>query len=176
MYSLLDLYAQPLNPEEPVVCLDEKSKQLLGNTRAPLPLKPGADAKEDYEYKRAGTRNIFVAVEPKGAHREASVTARRTKADFVAFVLYLLHSMTCGCWRGCRSPKPRRRPITWRPENRAADFPSKRPGRRCVPARLILPKQRTDGGRIPTILITDYFYIICHHAIARIRPFGTGSS
>jgi len=64
-------------------------KQLLGNTRAPLPLKPGACLKEDYEYKRAGTRNIFVAVEPKGGHREVSVTARRTKADFVAFVLYL---------------------------------------------------------------------------------------
>ena len=96
MYALLDLYAKPYNAEEPVVCLDEKSKQLLGNTRAPLPLKPGACLKEDYEYQRAGTRNIFVAVEPKGGHREVSVTARRTKADFVAFVLYLLQHVYAG--------------------------------------------------------------------------------
>ena len=96
MYALLDLYAKPFNAEEPVVCLDEKSKQLLGNTRAPLPLKPGACLKEDYEYKRAGTRNIFVAVEPKGGHREVSVTARRTKADFVAFVLYLSQRVYAG--------------------------------------------------------------------------------
>jgi len=96
MYALLDLYAEPYNAEEPVVCLDEKSKQLLGNTRAPLPLKPGACLKEDYEYKRAGTRNIFVAVEPKGGHREVSVTARRTKADFVTFVLYLLQRVYAG--------------------------------------------------------------------------------
>ena len=96
MYALLDLYAKPYNAEEPVVCLDEKSKQLLGNTRTPLLLKPGACLKEDYEYKRAGTRNIFVAVEPKGGHREASVTARRTKADFVTFVLYLLQNFYSG--------------------------------------------------------------------------------
>ena len=96
MYALLDLYAEPYNAQEPVVCLDEKSKQLLGNTRAPLPLKPGAGLKEDYEYQRAGTRNIFVAVEPKGGHREVSVTARRTKADFVTFVLYLLQRVYAG--------------------------------------------------------------------------------
>jgi hypothetical protein len=93
MYALLDLYAKAYNAEEPVICLDEKSKQLLGNTRATLPLKPGACAKQDYEYKRAGTRNIFIAVEPKGQHREAAVTARRTKADFVTFVLYLVQTV-----------------------------------------------------------------------------------
>jgi hypothetical protein len=89
MYDLLGLYAKPYDPTEPVVCLDEKSKQLLEQTRRPLPAAPGQVAKEDYEYKRAGTRNLFVAVEPKAGHREVQVTLRRTKPDFVAFVQHL---------------------------------------------------------------------------------------
>jgi hypothetical protein len=89
MYHLLELYAQPYDPAEPVVCLDEKSKQLLGQTRRPIAAIPGQIAKEDYEYKRAGTRNLFVAVEPKAGHREVQVTRRRTKPDFVEFVRYL---------------------------------------------------------------------------------------
>ena len=90
MEALLALYARPYNPQEPVVCLDEKSKQLLAQTRQALPLQPGAAAKEDYEYRRKGTRNIFVAVEPKGGRRQTQVTARRTKADFVRFVQRLV--------------------------------------------------------------------------------------
>lgn len=90
MYELLGLYAKPYDATEPVVCLDEKSKQLLEQTRRPLPAAaPGQIAKEDYEYRRAGTRNLFVAVEPKAGHREVEVTRRRTKQDFVAFVQYL---------------------------------------------------------------------------------------
>lgn len=89
MYALLGLYARPYDAAEPVLCLDEKSKQLLAQTRRPLPAAAGQIAKEDYEYKRAGTRNLFVAVEPKGGHREVQVTHRRTKSDFVAFVRFL---------------------------------------------------------------------------------------
>lgn len=89
MYALLGLYARPYDPAEPMLCLDEKSKQLLAQTRRPLPATPGQVAKEDYEYKRAGTRNLFVAVEPKAGHREVQVTRRRTKPDFVAFVQFL---------------------------------------------------------------------------------------
>ena len=89
MYDLLGLYAKPYDPTEPVICLDEKSKQLLEQTRRPIPAAPGQVAKEDYEYKRAGTRNLFVAVEPKVGHREVEITRRRTKPDFVAFVQYL---------------------------------------------------------------------------------------
>jgi len=89
MYDLLGLYARPYDPAEPVVCLDEKSKQLLAQTRRPIASAPGQVAKEDYEYKRAGTRNLFVAVEPRAGHREVAVTGRRTKADFVAFVRFL---------------------------------------------------------------------------------------
>jgi hypothetical protein len=92
MYELLDLYARPYDPREPVICLDEKSKQLLRQTRRPLAAKPGTPAKEDYEYERAGTCNIFVAVEPRGQRRLAQVTARRTKIDFVGFVCRLLRN------------------------------------------------------------------------------------
>ena len=72
MYDLLGLYAKPYDPTEPVICLDEKSKQLLEQTRRPIAAAPGQVAKEDYEYKRAGTRNLFVAVEPKAGHRADS--------------------------------------------------------------------------------------------------------
>ena len=89
MYDLLALYAKPYDAAEPVICLDEKSKQLLEQTRRPIPMAPGQIAKEDYEYQRGGTRNLFVAVEPKGGHREVRVTGRRTKPDFVAFVKFL---------------------------------------------------------------------------------------
>jgi DDE superfamily endonuclease len=90
MYDLLDLYARPFQLREPVVCLDEKSKQLLRDTREPLPIKPGAPAKHDYEYARAGTCNLFVAVEPKGGRRTVAVTDHRAKTDFVSFVQHLI--------------------------------------------------------------------------------------
>lgn len=90
MYDLLALYARPFRRQEPVVCVDEKSKQLLRDTRAPLPAQPGAPAKHDYEYARAGTCNLFVAVEPKSGRRTVEVTDRRAKIDFVAFVKHLL--------------------------------------------------------------------------------------
>jgi hypothetical protein len=92
MYELLELYARPHDPREPVICMDEKSKQLLRETRQPLPGKPGIAAKQDYEYERAGTCNIFVAVEPRGQRRFTQVTARRTKVDFVAFICRMLRS------------------------------------------------------------------------------------
>lgn len=90
MYELLDLYARPYDAREPVICVDEKCKQLLRETRHPLPARSGTPARQDYEYERAGTCNIFVAVEPRGRRRFAQVTARRTKIDFVAFVCRLL--------------------------------------------------------------------------------------
>lgn len=93
MYALLGLYARPHDAQEPVVCVDEKSKQLLRQTRTPLAAQPGRCAHEDYEYRRAGTRNMFVAVEPRGKRRFVEVTARRTKVDFVAFVKNLLEKV-----------------------------------------------------------------------------------
>lgn len=96
MYALCDLYARPYDPQEPVVCLDEKSTQLLASSRADLNPQPGRIAKQDYEYVRKGTRNLFVAVEPQAGHREVAVTARRTKVDFVQFVGGLLRTVYAG--------------------------------------------------------------------------------
>ena len=93
MYDLLDLYARPFRSLEPVVCVDEKSKQLLKDSRAPLPMRPGRAVRQDDEYERAGTCNLFVAVEPKGGRRTVLVTDHRTKPDFVAFVRYLLEQV-----------------------------------------------------------------------------------
>lgn len=93
MYDLLDLYARPFRAKEPVVCLDEKSKQCLKDSRPPLPIKPGTPMRQDYEYVRAGTSNLFVAVEPKGGRRTVMVTDHRAKTDFVAFVRHFLEQV-----------------------------------------------------------------------------------
>jgi hypothetical protein len=93
MYDLLDLYARPFRAGEPVICVDEKSKQLHKEAHVPLPMRPGMACRQDYEYKRNGTCNLFVAVEPKGGRRTVLVTDRRTKPDFVAFIRYLLEEV-----------------------------------------------------------------------------------
>lgn len=90
MYDVLDLYNLPYNRDEPVVCVDEKSKQLLADTRVAIACKPGASSKHDYEYERRGTRNLFVAVEPLAGWRQVQVTTHRKKPDFVRFIRQLL--------------------------------------------------------------------------------------
>ena len=90
MYDVLELYARHYHEQEPVICIDEKTKQLIQDTRRGLPMKPGTPAKYDYEYVRAGTCNVFVAVEPRGGHRVVELTERRTKPEFVAVVRQLL--------------------------------------------------------------------------------------
>ena len=90
MYRLLDLYAEAYNPDYPVICVDEKSKQMIEEIRTPIPMKPGQPEKYDYEYIRRGTRNIFVAVEPKGGRRTVKVTKTRKKVDFARFVRTLV--------------------------------------------------------------------------------------
>jgi hypothetical protein len=90
MYALLELYARPMSRAEPVICIDEKSLQLIGDSRKQLPMTAQSSAKQDYEYVRNGTTNLFVAVEPKGGKRVVSVTEHRGKTDFVAFVDELL--------------------------------------------------------------------------------------
>ena len=82
MEDVLELYAEPYDPERPVVCFDEKSLQLLAETRPPLPVAPGEPARQDYEYKRQGTANLFVSVEPLAGRRRVRVTAQRTRLDF----------------------------------------------------------------------------------------------
>lgn len=73
-----------------MICVDEKSLPLIGHSRAPLPMTGHAPAKEDYEYVRNGTTNLFVAVEPKAGQRIVSVTDYRGKIDFVTFISELL--------------------------------------------------------------------------------------
>jgi hypothetical protein len=90
MYRLLDLYHKPYNPELPVVCFDEKSKQLLEDSRLAIPMSAGHVKKYDYEYRRNGTCNIFVAVEPKAGNHFIKVTDQRTRKDFAIFMKWLI--------------------------------------------------------------------------------------
>lgn len=90
MEDVLDVYHRPYNPEFPVVCMDEASKQLIGEIREPLPTKPGQIAKYDSEYERKGTANLFMAVEPLAGRRTVEVTDRRTKTDWAGFIHSLL--------------------------------------------------------------------------------------
>lgn len=90
MEMLLDLYAKEPNPDEPLICVDEKSKQLLMEVRAPRAMTDRKSKRSDYEYKRNGTRNLFLAVAPKEGFRFCRVTKRRTKKDFAEFIKDLL--------------------------------------------------------------------------------------
>lgn len=90
MYGLIELYQRPYNPEEPVICVDEKNKQVVADARKPLPMRPGKCRKEDATYERKGVANIFMALDAKSGKRYTQVTERRTKMDFVSFVLFLL--------------------------------------------------------------------------------------
>jgi hypothetical protein len=91
MYGLLDLYAEEYDPKRPVICTDEKSKQLLENKKDPIPMRSGRCERYDYEYKRNGTRNIFVAVEPKAGWRRATGTKHRKTPDFARFIRGLVN-------------------------------------------------------------------------------------
>ncbi len=82
MESAIDIYQKPYDPKKPVLCFDEKSKQLIKDSRKSVKAKKKKPRKVDYEYERNGTRNIFLTVEPKGGYRNAKVTKRRTKKDF----------------------------------------------------------------------------------------------
>jgi hypothetical protein len=82
MEDVLDLYAEPLDPVRPVVCFDERPYQLLADVRPPLPVRPDKPARIDYEYHRAGTCNLFLAVQPLAGWRHVVVTERRTAVDF----------------------------------------------------------------------------------------------
>ncbi len=92
MEDVLDLYGEPYDPNRPVVCFDETSTQLLAETRAPLLAGPGRPRRDDYEYVRAGTRNLFLSCEPKDVLRQAQVaiTRRRTTEDFAHQMRWLV--------------------------------------------------------------------------------------
>lgn len=82
MEDVLDLYAEPYDARHPQVCVDESRGQLVSEVRQPLPTRPRQPARYDYEYRRAGTANLFLFVQPLRGWRQVNVTARRTAGDF----------------------------------------------------------------------------------------------
>ena len=93
MESILSLYHQPHDPQRPMICFDEQSLQLLQQTRTPIPVRPGHPRREDHEYKRNSTRNLFLFAEPKIGKRHTLVTHRRTKSDFAYAMRYLVDAL-----------------------------------------------------------------------------------
>jgi hypothetical protein len=90
MEDVIEVYHRPPDPARPVVSVDEGGKQLIGEVRPPLPVRPGSPAKEDSEYRRHGTANLFMAFEPLAGRRVVEVTERRTAVDFARFLKRLL--------------------------------------------------------------------------------------
>ena len=90
MEDILDVYEMPYNPEYPVVCMDEKPYQLLGDSRQPLPMRQGEDSIIDYEYVRNGTCSIFAFSEPLKGVRHVSVREQRTAIDWALEIQYLV--------------------------------------------------------------------------------------
>ena len=86
MEKVLDVYKRPFDALNPVVCMDESPKQLIGETRVPLPASPGQPARHDYEYERCGVCNIFLACEPLAGKRMVKITERKTKQDWAHFL------------------------------------------------------------------------------------------
>ena len=82
MEDVLEVYQRPHDPECPVVCLDETSKQLIAETRVPIAAKPGHPARHDYEYERNGTANLFMMFAPLEGWRQVKITERHTAVDY----------------------------------------------------------------------------------------------
>jgi hypothetical protein len=82
MEEVLDVYTQPRDHERPLVCLDETSRQLVAETRTPIPMKEGRPERVDYEYERNGTANLFMLFAPLEGWRHVEVTDRRTAMDY----------------------------------------------------------------------------------------------
>ncbi len=90
MEDVLDVYARPCDPRRPQVCLDEGGKQLIGDVRPPLPVRPGTPQREDYEYERQGMANLFMVFEPLAGGRHVEVTERKTNQDFARLIQRLV--------------------------------------------------------------------------------------
>ena len=86
MEQVLDVYKRPYSKENPVICMDESPKQLIKETRIPIPMKSGSEKKEDYEYERCGVCNIFMANEPLKGKRYIKITEFKTKKDWAEFI------------------------------------------------------------------------------------------
>jgi hypothetical protein len=93
MEDILDVYERPYDPTMPVVCMDEKPYQLIGDAREPLPVRPGDTQKIDSEYVRNGTCSIFAFIEPLGGKHHVSVREQRTATDWAEEIRYLVDEM-----------------------------------------------------------------------------------
>ncbi len=91
MEDVLDVYERPYDPDRPVVCLDETSRQLLGDARPSLPPGPGRPARQDPEYVRGGVANVFLVTEPLRGWRQVRVSTQRTRLDFAACIQELVN-------------------------------------------------------------------------------------
>jgi hypothetical protein len=90
MEDVLAIYEKPYNPAQPVLCLDEKPISLHADVRAPIPAQPGKVAKQDNEYRRCGTANVFGVVEPKGGRHFTTATPNRSGAEFARMVAHVV--------------------------------------------------------------------------------------
>jgi hypothetical protein len=90
MEEVLDLYQRPYDPRRPLVNRDEKPVQLIKETRTPLPAKPGKPQRDDYEYERGGTANVFLFTEPLTGWRTIDISVQRTAVDWAHQIKHLL--------------------------------------------------------------------------------------
>lgn len=90
MEDVLDLYGEPYDPRRPTVCFDETPAQLIAESRIPIPAQPGRRERFDYEYRRNGTRNLFMLCEPLRGWRHVAVTEQRKKEDFAHQMRWLV--------------------------------------------------------------------------------------
>lgn len=90
MEDVLDVYKRPYDPRYPLVCFDESNKQLVLETRRPLPIEPGQAPRYDYQYERNGVSNLFMFVEPLAVWRHVEVTDQRTAIDYAQQMKYLV--------------------------------------------------------------------------------------
>ncbi len=93
MEDVLEVYHRPFDPARPMVCLDEASKQLIGEVAEPIPAGPGRPERIDYEYVRNGTANLFMVCEPLIGWRHVEVTERRTAVDFAEILRWLVEDV-----------------------------------------------------------------------------------
>jgi hypothetical protein len=93
MEDVLEVYHRPYDPARPLVCIDEASKQLVSEVRAPLPARPGDPERYDFEYKREGTANLFMVTEPLLGWRHVEVTERRTAVDFARVLRWVVEDL-----------------------------------------------------------------------------------
>jgi hypothetical protein len=93
MEDILEVYRRPVDPKRPVVTMDEMPYQLISETRTPQPLRRGRARRYDYEYKREGVVNLFLAFAPLLGQRYVCVTARRTAVDWAHFIRYLVDEL-----------------------------------------------------------------------------------